>query len=133
MYQQIMFTPCDDHAVEKPSLQPNQCKFYHEAFHRFPADTFHSIVQHLKRVFIHLDNPVATWSVNVTTSAHNHSRHKLTYYRSCDFTYQAQIHWDSSYNVHACIFNSRIIAFTRPQRHPCISLLQLDRSHSPKC
>ena len=56
--------------MEKPTAIPNLRKFYPELFHRLPTDTFRNITERLKKVFIHLAQPTAQWSINVAAPPH---------------------------------------------------------------
>ena len=40
------------------------------AVHRLPTDTFRNIVERLKKVFIHSEQPTAQWSLNVSAPPH---------------------------------------------------------------
>ena len=54
-------------AEEDNGVEKEEGAYFHEVFHRLSQDTYHHVVNRLKRVFVLDNTSVARWSVQVAT------------------------------------------------------------------
>jgi hypothetical protein len=64
VYSIVLSTPVSE---EENGVEQEDGVYFHEVFHSLYQNTYHRIVNHLKRVFVLDNTPVARWPVQVAT------------------------------------------------------------------
>ena len=64
VYSIVLSTPVSE---EENGVEQEDGVYFHEVFHHLSQDTYHRIVNRLKRVFVSDNTPVARWPVQVAT------------------------------------------------------------------